>query len=316
MTRVLVTGATGFVGRTLCEVLSKAGHTVRAALRTDRSLPGCVSERAIVGDIGGGTDWGAALLGVDMVVHLAARAHVIHDALANSTLYFETNAQGTRSLAEASAKAGVRRFVYLSSVKVNGESTPNRPYTAIDVPCPQDDYGRSKWAAEKHLTQIAADTGMRAVIVRSPLVYGPGVRANFLRLMAIVDKGWPLPLEAIENQRSLVNIWNLCDFMAHVLGHPAAPDRVWMVSDGDDLSTPELIRRIGRAMGRRTKLFAVPVNLLNLTGRLVGKKEEVERLCGSLVLDVTPARRELGWSPSTTIDEALARTVQWYVSKT
>jgi UDP-glucose 4-epimerase len=315
MTRVLVTGATGFVGRTLCEVLSQAGHTVRAAVRADRPLPEGVSESAIVGDIDAHTDWGAALLGVDMVVHLAARAHVIHDSAANAALYYETNAAGTQRLATAAAQASVGRLVYLSSVKVNGEATLDRPYTAMDEPCPQDDYGKSKWLAEQRLATLAGRNGMATVIVRSPLVYGPGVRANFLRLMRIVDKQWPLPLGAVDNERSLVSIWNLCDFLAKVLLHPAAQNRTWMISDGEDLSTPELIRRIGRAMGRRVRLLPVPAMLLKLMGGLAGQKAEMERLCGSLTVDVTHTRRELGWSPLLSVDEGIARTVHWYASE-
>jgi nucleoside-diphosphate-sugar epimerase len=315
MTRVLVTGATGFVGRMLCEVLSRQGYDVRAALRVDRSMPSWVADKAIVGDIGADTDWGEALVGVNLVLHLAARAHVIHDSPANSALYFETNAHGTRRLAEACAAAGVDRFVYLSSVKVNGEATVNRSYSASDEPHPEDDYGKSKWLAEQHLAQIAARTGLSTVIVRSPLVYGPHVRANFLRLLRAVDKRWPLPLGAIHNRRSLASIWNLCDFLLHVLRNPIAGNRAWMVSDGDDLSTPELIRRIGRAMGRRVRLLPVPVKLLILIGSLTGRKAEMARLCGSLSVDIAPTCRALGWSPPVTVDESIARTVNWYLSE-
>jgi nucleoside-diphosphate-sugar epimerase len=315
MRRVLVTGAAGFVGSTLCDVLSKAGYRVRAALRIDRLVPGSVSERIVVGDIGAGTDWREALMDVDIVIHLAARAHIIHDIRADSRLYFETNAQGTRFLANASAQAGVGRFVYLSSVKVNGEATINRAYSAFDKPAPQDAYGTSKWLAEKYLTEIAETTGLDAVIVRSPLVYGPGVRANFLRLLRVVDKEWPLPLGSVENRRSLVSVWNLCEFLVQALQNPLARNRTWMVSDGDDLSTPELIRRIGLAMGRRVRLLPFPVDLLKLIGGLVGQRAETARLCGSLAVDVTHTRRELGWSPSITVDESIARTVNWYLSQ-
>jgi nucleoside-diphosphate-sugar epimerase len=315
MTRVLVTGATGFVGRILCEKLSQGGYNVRAALRADRSMPSWVADKVVVGDIDEDTDWGEALTGVNIVVHLAARAHVIHDRAANSELYFATNAGGTRRLAEACAAAGVHRFVYLSSVKVNGEATVDRPYAASDEPRPEDDYGKSKWLAEEHLTQIVACTSMSAVIVRSPLVYGPRVRANFLRLLQIVNKGWPLPLGAIHNRRSLVSIWNLCDFLIHVLQNPVASNRTWMVSDGEDLSTPELAQRIGRAMNRPVRLLPIPAYLLSLIGRLAGKKAEMARLCGSLAVDITPTCRALGWSPPITVDESIARTVSWYLSE-
>jgi UDP-glucose 4-epimerase len=314
MTRVLITGATGFVGRVLCDRLSQGGYLVRAALRIDHPMPAGVSEKAVVGDIGSGTDWSRALDGVDLVIHLAARAHILHDAPANSDLYMETNAHGTSRLAEAAARAEVRRFIYLSSIKVNGEETMGGAYAASDEPKPQDAYGMSKWLGEKAVMKAGAAAGMGAIIIRSPLVYGPNVRANFLRLMRWVDKEWPLPLGAIENSRSLVSIWNLCDCLLHVAKHPAAPGRVWMASDGEDLSTPELIRRIGAAMHRRVRLLPVPPRLLQFIGGLAGRKAEIARLCGSLVVDMTPTRRELGWSPPVTVDEAIGRTVEWYLS--
>jgi nucleoside-diphosphate-sugar epimerase len=315
MTRVLVTGATGFVGHTLCEFLARSGYVVRAALRNDRAIPSCISDKAVVGDIATTTDWRAALRDVDVVLHIAARAHVLHDASANSELYMETNAHGTRNLVNASVQAGIRRFGYLSSVKVNGEGTTDNAYSACDEPRPVDPYGRSKWLAEKHVMEIGARTGMETVIVRSPLVYGPGVRANFFRMLRWVDKEFPLPLGAIENRRSFVSIWNLCDLMVLVLRHPLASGRTWMVSDGEDLSTPELVRRLASAMGRRAKLLPVPVGMLRLLGALIGRKAEIARLCGSLVVNIEPTCRELGWSPTTTVDEGLARTVNWYLSE-
>jgi nucleoside-diphosphate-sugar epimerase len=311
-TRVLVTGVTGFVGRVLCDQLSQAGYLVRAALRVDRPMPANVSERVTIGDIGSTTDWRQALIGVDLVIHLAARAHILHDAPGNADLYAETNARGTARLAEASADAGVGRFVYLSSIKVSGEETKGRAYAASDEPSPQDAYGVSKWLGEQAVMKIGAATEMETIIVRSPLVYGPNVRANFLRLMRWVDEEWPLPLGAIENSRSLVSIWNLCDFLLHVSKHAAAPGRIWMVSDGEDLSTPELIRRLAAAMHRRVRLLPVPPRLLQLAGGLLGRKAEVARLCGSLAVDIAQTRRETGWSPPITVDEAIARTVEWY----
>jgi nucleoside-diphosphate-sugar epimerase len=314
MTRVLITGGTGFVGRVLCNQLSRAGYVVRAALRGDGASPDGVSEKALIGDIGSGTDWTAALVGVDWVIHLAARAHIIHDAPANADLYIETNAHGTSRLAQAAADARVERFIYLSSIKVNGEETRGRAYTATDEPSPRDAYGMSKWLAEQAVAKVGTATGMPWVIVRSPLVYGPNVRANFLRLMRWVDREWPLPLGAIHNSRSLVSIWNLCDLLHQVSKHPAAPGNIWMVSDGEELSTPELIRRIGAAMDRRVRLLPVPASLLQLIGGLSGRKAEFARLCGSLAVDISLTRRELGWSPPVTVDEAIARTVEWYSS--
>jgi nucleoside-diphosphate-sugar epimerase len=315
MSRVLVTGATGFVGSVLCEALAQAGHEVRGALRTERAVPTAIAEKVIVGDINSTTDWRRALHGVDCVIHAAARSHVLRPARDSANLYVETNEHGTQRLANAAAQMQVKRFIYLSSIKVNGEETRAHAYTPHDEPHPQDDYGLSKWHAEQHVTAAAADSGMQAVIVRPPLVYGPRVRANFLRLLGWVEHGWPLPLGAVRNARSLVNVWNLCDFLLLLLTHPQAPGRTWLVSDGEDLSTPDLMRRIGAAMGRRVRLPAVPVALLQLSAGLLGRRGELARLCGSLAVDITQSRAELGWSPPVTVNEALTRTVAWYRSE-
>jgi UDP-N-acetyl-alpha-D-quinovosamine dehydrogenase len=312
--RVLVTGATGFVGHILCDVLAQAGYLVRAALRNDRSVPEGVTEKFVTGDIASTTNWGLALRDVDSVIHAAARAHFLHDSLANSRLYIETNADGTRRLAEEAAQAGVRRFVFLSSIKVNGEETTSKAYTLSDEPRPRDAYGTSKWLGERSLLEVAARSGMEASIVRSPLIYGPGVRANFLRLMRWVDKQRPLPLGAIKNRRSLVNVWNLCDLLTELLKNPAAAG-TWMVSDGEDLSTPELIRLIALAMDRRVRLLPVPAGLLRFCGAVVGRKAEIARLCGSLVVDIAQTRNQLRWTPPVAIEDALARTVAWYFSE-
>ena len=269
----------------------------------------------MVGDIGATTDWREAVRGLDIVIHVAARAHVLHDSSANSNLYVETNVHGTERLAEASAQAGVRRFVFLSSVKVNGEDTKEHAYTTDDEPRPRDAYGSSKWHAEERLGEVAKRTGMEAVIVRPPLVYGPGVRANFLRLLQWVDKERPLPLGAIDNNRSLVSVWNLCDLLVRLLEHPRASGRTWMVSDGEDLSTPELIRRIARAMNRRVRLVPVPIGVLTLLGVLTGRQAEIARLCSSLAVNIEHTRRELEWTPPMKMDEAIARTVAWYLSE-
>ena len=315
MTRVLLTGATGFVGQVLCDVLTQAGYSVRAAMRGEQAPPAAAADGVKGGDIGSSTDWSAALAGVDYIIHAAARAHVLHDDAAAAKLYFETNEHGTRRLAQAAARAGIRRFVYVSSIKVNGEETRAAPYTAADPPRPQDTYGESKWRAEQALQQVADRTAMQAVIVRPPLVYGPRVRANFLRLLSWVERGWPLPLAAVSNRRSLVSVWNLCDLLVRSLEHPRAVSRTWMVSDGEDVSTPELIRRIGRAMGRRTTLIPVPVALLRLGAGLVGYRAEFGRLCGSLAVDISSTRDELGWSPPLALDAGLARTTAWYLQR-
>jgi UDP-4-keto-D-QuiNAc 4-reductase len=307
MKRVLVTGATGFVGAVLCEHLRDAGFTVRAALRSERSLPACIAERCVIGDLAAAGPLEAALDGVDAVVHAAARAHVLNDSPENAALYEQVNAQGTRILAEAAARAGVRRFVYLSSIKVNGEESA-RAFRADDVPAPQDAYGRSKWAGEQALFAVTAGSAMQGVVVRPPLVYGPGVKANFLRLMRWVSSGWPLPLGHIRNRRSLVSLWNLSDFLVCVLEHPAAAQRVWLVSDGEDLSTTALIRQLAVALRRPARLVPVPPMLLRAAASALGRAEVIDRLCGSLYLDILPAREELGWHPPLRLVEGLRRT--------
>lgn len=312
MRRVLVTGATGFVGRELCGVLARAGCTVRAALRTGGNVPSAVAEQVVVGDIGSTTNWTAALDGVDCVLHAAARAHVLEDR-DNAALYDEINAKGTRRLAEAAAAAGVRRFVFLSSIKVNGERTTSRPFTSLDTPDPHGDYARSKWQAERALSEIARHSQLEPVIVRPPLIYGPGVRANFLRLLQSIRGGWPLPLGRVDNRRSLVSIWNLCDLLLRALVHPGAAAGVWLVSDGEDLSTPELIRRMARPLCRRARLLPVPVAVLESLGAVAGKRAEVARLCGSLQLDIAATRAHFAWSPPLSVDESIERTVQAFL---
>jgi nucleoside-diphosphate-sugar epimerase len=312
MPRVLVTGATGFVGKVLCASLAGAGYIVRAALRSEGFESDAIAERVVVGDICADTNWRNALIDVDFVIHAAARAHVLHDSPQNTTLYFRTNVDGTRRLAEASALAGIRRFIFVSSIKVNGEETTGRAFTASDVPHPKDAYGESKLRAELALSEVGQGSRMPACIVRCPLVYGPGVRANFLHLLRAIDKGLPLPFGAIENNRSMVSIWNLCNFLVNLLENGAAPGRTWMVADGHDLSTPELIREIAAAMGRQARLIGVPVPVLKFLGAISGRTSEVARLCGSLQVDLTTTRRELRWEPPMTLREGLAGTADWY----
>jgi nucleoside-diphosphate-sugar epimerase len=315
MTVVLVTGATGFVGRVACDALTVAGYAVRAAVRAERPPIPNSQARVVVREVGADTDWGPALDDVEFVIHLAATAHVAGVAAANATACMEVNARGTAALATASVQAGVRRFVYLSSVKVNGEGITGHAYSPQDEPHPSDAYAVSKWLGEQHLLAAAENARMEVVIIRSPLVYGSGVRANFLRLLQWVNREWPLPLGAVQNTRSLVSVWNLCDLLTVMLGHPAAAGRTWMVSDGEDLSTPELIRRLGRAMNRRVRLWRVAPTLLQICGASLGQREAVARLCGSLAVDSTYTRRELGWSPPLSVDEGLARTSSWYLAE-
>lgn len=311
MPRVLITGATGLVGRALCAHLSQAGYTVRAALRSGGAPPPGATECTIIGDVAL-TDWSAALAGVDLVVHAAARTHMPASQDSEEERYVTTNALATRRLAHAAGASGVRRFVLLSSIKVNGERTDGGPFRADQSPHPEDAYGRSKLAAESALREEAARAGMSWVILRPPLVFGPGVQANFLRLMRWIDRGWPLPFAGVDNRRSLVNVWNLADLLQRTLEHAAAGNRIWLLADAEDLSTAQLIERLARALGRRARLLRAPAALLQAAATITGHQAELARLCGSLTVDWSPTQDELQWRPAGSLDEALARTVSWY----
>lgn len=312
MSRILVTGATGFVGPALVEELARAGHQVRVALRRDAPvLPGV--EYTITGGIGPETDWRPALIGVGTVVHLAARAHVGDtgpDALAR---FRQVNSLGTKRLAEAAAASGVRRFVFLSSVKAMGESSPpGRPLSEVDLARPEDAYGRSKREGETALLDVAAGCGMEPVILRAPLVYGPGVKGNFLRLLRLVDRGLPLPVGAVANRRSLVARANLVCALRQCVEAEAAAGQIFLVADGEDLSTPELVRRLARALGKTPRLLPVPSVVLRTAGRLAGRPAELARLTGDLAIDASLIRARLGWRPVTGVDAALTETVAWF----
>ena len=308
--RLLVTGASGFVGKSLCSELFRQGHGLRAASRSAiAEIYGF--ERVIVGAMDGVTDWSTAVSGVDAVIHLAARVHVMGERATDPLAEFrKINVLCTLNLAGRAAAAGVKRFVFVSSVKVNGESTlPGQPFTESDSPNPQDAYGLSKYEAELGLRQIAVESGMEVVIIRPPLVYGPGVKANFSAMMRWLRRGVPLPLGAIHNQRSLVALDNLVDLIVTCLTHPAAANQTFLVSDGEDVSTTELLRRMGQAMGLPARLVPVPVSWLKLAAALVGKPDVAQRLCGSLQVDIEKTRRLLGWTPPLSLDEGLRRAV-------
>jgi nucleoside-diphosphate-sugar epimerase len=302
---VLVTGANGLVGRALCAQLAQGGH---AAIRTVRSFTS--RGEWAVGDLHGNTDWLAALgTGTDAVVHSAARVHVMDDMSPDPLAEFRrVNVDGTLNLARQAAAAGVRRFVFISSVKVNGEATlAGKPLTEQDAAAPQDAYGISKMEAEQGLRQIALNTGMEVVIIRPPLVYGPGVKANFAALMRAVQRGYPLPLGAVHNQRSLVALGNLVDFIITCATHPLAANQTFLVSDGHDLSTAELVRGMAQAAGVRARLLPVPVPLLRAAAAVLGKAGAVDRLCGNLQVDIAKARNFLGWLPPVSVEQGLRR---------
>ncbi len=311
MTAVLVTGATGFVGRNLCAQLQSGGRDVRAATRMpDGSLP-CAA--VPIGEIGADTDWSAALAGREAVIHLAAHVHVMRDQAGSTAREFDrVNVAGSEQLARQAAQAGVRRFLFLSSVKVNGETTSGRALVESEPTAPADAYGRSKAEAEHRLKAIAAQTGMELVIVRPPLIYGPGVKANFLRLLRTVDTGLPLPFASIANRRSLVFVGNLVHSLDACLSHPAAANRTFFVSDDDDVSTPQLVREIAAALGKRPLLLPFPPALLRRVGALVGRAEQIDRLTGSLQVDITAIKSALGWKPPFSRRQGLEQTVASY----
>ena len=316
--RVLVTGASGFVGGHLCPELLNAGWTVRAVVRgpeAAKELPQGV-EPLYVSRIGSETAWGEGLQGVEVVAHLAGRAHVMNEGSADSLrAYRETNVGGTRRLAEACAEAGVRRLVFVSSVKAVGEGSPVA-YTEETPRRPEDAYGVSKMEAEDVLAEVSVRTGLEVVVLRPPLVYGPGAKANFRRLMGLVGKGVPLPLGLVRNRRSMVYVRNLTAAISSCLEHPAAGGETFFVADGESASTRELVTRMGRLMKRPARLVPVPVSLLRIGGRVTGRSGQVDRLVGSLTVSTAKIRRLLGWSPWFSLDEGLRETVDWYASRT
>lgn len=305
---MLVTGATGFVGRGLLSHLAAHGVDARPASRMP--MPGSVR----VGEIGPGTDWSQALAGVDTVVHLAARVHVMRETATNPDSAFDhVNVHGTLNLAQQAVAAGVRRLVYISSIKVNGEATaPGQPFCADDVAGPVDPYGRSKWKAEQALRRLAAETGLQLVIIRPPLVYGPGVGGNFSALIRLVDRGVPLPFGLLDNRRSMVGLDNLHDLILAAARHPDAPGRVFLVSDDRDISTRILVQTIGRALGRPPLLLPVPPGFMRGTASLLGKTAVAQRLLSSLQVDIEATKAVLGWRPVSSLDQGVAQAVDHY----
>jgi nucleoside-diphosphate-sugar epimerase len=311
---LLVTGANGFIGRALCKKMLADGWQVRVAVRGATQMTALSSrvEGMQVGDIGPDTDWSKALNGVDAVVHLAARVHVMDDSASDSLVAFRwVNVKGTERLAQQAVAANVRRFFFMSSVKANGEERA-QPYTERDMPMPLDPYGISKWEAEQKLHKVAKETGMELVVLRPPLVYGPGVKANFLRLLKVVDRGIPLPFANVNNLRSLIYLENLLDALVACITHPKAAGQTFLVSDNMDLSTPELIRLMVEAMGRKARLFSFPPRMLKIIGKITGRSSEIHRLIESLCVDSSKIRTMLGWNPPYTPEEGIRKTVLWY----
>ena len=297
----VVTGASGFVGRALCARLASRGETVREVTR------------ATVGDLARVSDWTPVVAGSAVVYHVAGRAHVMNETAADAAAaYHATNVDATLALARAAARAGVRHFVFVSSVKAGGEWSGPEPLRESDPPRPEDDYGRSKLEAERMLDALRSETSMHITILRPPLVYGPGVKANFLRLISAVDRGLPLPLGMIRNRRSLIYVENLVAAMTRCVEAGAAASRTFYVSDSEDVSTPELVRRIAAALGKRALLVPVPVTLFRIAGAVLRKKSAVDRLTSSLAIDTSAIRNALAWQPPFTLDDGLRATAAWY----
>lgn len=304
---ILLTGATGFVGRVVAPSLAASGHFVRAALRSAVEAPS--RETVVVGDLAPDTDWSKAVAGVDAVVHLAARVHVMRDHAGGGEEFRRVNSEGTLNLARAAAAAGARRFVFISSIKVNGERTGERPFRADDEPNPCDDYGRSKLEAERGLLAIP---GLEPVIIRPPLVHGPGAKGNLARLCRLAFSGVPVPLGGIDNRRDLVGVDNLASLIERCLWHPAAAGRVFLAADGESISTSQLYRIIAAAFGRPARMFHVPVGLMRSLAQPFGLTGEINRLTQSLELDVTPTRELLEWTPPLRVEEGLSAMARAY----
>jgi nucleoside-diphosphate-sugar epimerase len=315
--KVLVSGASGFVGTALCAELFHLDYSVRAAVRS-APIPLKNNGTVFVGEINGETDWSQALPGIKVLVHLAARVHVMKDNAANPLEAFrKVNVNGTLNLARQAAKAGVQRFIFISSIKVNGESTlPDQPYSAADQPAPIDPYGISKREAEDELRQLAIQTGMDVVIIRPHLVYGPGVKGNFHTMLHWLEMGVPLPLGAIHNKRSFVALDNLVDLIITCINHPAAGNQTFLVGDNEDLSTTELLQRLGNSLGKPARLLPLPVWLLNTGAKILVKHDIAQRLSDSLQVDISKTRTLLNWNPPMTVDEALKKTATDFLQTT
>lgn len=315
MRTCLITGASGFIGRHLASALQQATNPwqLRLVARNTQQLQSCNAATCYaIGAMDGNTDWSCPLQGVDVVVHTAARVHVLHDTATDApALYRCTNVEGTLRLAHQAATAGVRRFVFLSTIGVHG-SGQNLPYREADIAAPHSPYAQSKLDAENGLLAVAAHSGMEVVLIRPPLVYGPAAPGNFGRLAAAVRRGIPLPLDCVRNLRSLVAVDNLVDFIQRCMTHPAAANQIFLVSDGQDLSTPDLIRRMGVALNLPARLLPVPLPLLRWGAACLGKQAMLHQLTSTLLADIHKARTLLAWEPPVTVDTALAKALLPY----
>ena len=314
MKKILVTGATGFIGKAVIQKLLIQEFIVSALVRnTSPALPDSVTQ-IVIGDISTLPKNISALQNIDVLIHIAARAHIMNETENNPLTEFrKVNTTATLNLARQAAEAGVKRFIFISSVKVNGEITePGTSFTPGNTHAPTDPYGLSKFEAEQGLMSLTQNTGMEVVIIRPPLVYGPGVKANFLAMIKWVDKGVPLPLGAIHNKRSLVALDNLVSFICHCINHPKASNEIFLISDNEDVSTTELLQKVAKALGKKIILLPIPVSLMRVAARLIGKQAVASRLFDSLQLDSSKAKDLLGWQPVINMDEQLKILVSFY----
>ena len=309
--KFMISGAGGFVGKALCAELFRRGQSVSAAVRSGRSLIKN-TEVIVVGAIDSETNWADALRDVDVVIHLAARVHVMRESATDPLAEFlKVNLHGTSNLARQAACFGVRRLVYVSSIKVNGEQTSaTQSFTELDEPSPQDFYSISKWQAEQALWRIAQETGLEIVVVRPPLVYGPGVKGNFAQMLAVIAKQIPLPFASVHNRRSLIYLGNLVDALIACSTHPVAAGQTYLVCDGEDVSTPDLLRQLGDAMRCPAHILPFPPSWLRMLGKIFDKSDQVERLLGSLQVDSDKIRRDLNWVPPYTLQQGLQATAE------
>jgi len=312
MSKLLITGGTGFIGKAICENLKSHNYLINITSRNKHLTKHKGLMAHNIGEIDQKTNWIDALDGVNYVIHCAAKTHVLKDLKKNSLFAFrKVNVEGTINLAKQAAAYGVKRLILLSSIKVNGEKTlESSIFKYNDIPNPEDAYGISKWEAEQGLWEISKQTGLEVVIIRAPLVYGRSVKGNLKRLIKLIKSGTPLPLSLVKNQRSLIGIDNLVDMIIRCIDHPDASGKTFLVSDGEDLSTPDLLKHIATAMGRPVRLFPFPISLLKLFGFVMGKSSEIDKLTGSLQLDSDYTRKILNWSPPLSVEEGIRRMVK------
>ena len=314
MKKIAITGANGFIGKSLCKTFSILNRSFVGIARSKNSLKNLKGINTIfVGDINSNTNWSQSLENCEVVIHCAGKAHVM-DNKDNLYDYYKVNTGGTKNLAEQAVQAGIKRLVFLSSIKVNGENTDKinirKKFYYNDIPAPQDDYAKSKLEAEKALWEISSRTGLEVVVVRLPLVYGYGAKGNLSRLIKLIKLGIPLPLSIVKNQRSMIGIDNLVDLLIQCIDHPKANGKTFLASDGEDLSTPQLIKIIGSSMGRKAYLFPVPSFLLKILGFIFGKQKEIIRLTGSLKIDNNYVKEILDWTPPLSTKESIRRMIQ------